>query len=184
MNGAGLDDKRGWRVTELKRELSSRLVSAAVYLFVSTGFYVLSLILPGLFAGIKIPGLPSPLSDLEWLLWASLFVSYLLFATTAIYEVFKAVDPLFEVLARRIHGDVKPVRRIARDLALILLVVLLVTAINPLTTLAGSAAIALRVVVGLATFIVLIVLLYDISRTIYQYVKNYVEILINKFFPT
>lgn len=184
MSEAGLDDKRSWRTAELKRELSSRLVSAAVYLFVATGFYVLSLILPGLFTGIRIPGLPSPLSDLEWLLWASLFISYLVFAVTAMYEMFKAVDPLFEVLAKRIHGDVKPAKRIARDLALVLLVVLLATAINPLTALAGSAAIVLRVVVGLATLIVLIVLLYDISRTIYQYVKNYVEILINRFFPT
>ncbi len=183
MSEAGLDDKKSWKTAELKRELSSRLVSATVYLSAATAFYVLSLILPGLFTGIKIPGLPPPLSDMEWLLWASLFISCLVFAITAVYEVFRAVDPLFEVLSKRIHGDVKPAKRVARDIALILLIVLLATATNPLTALAGSAATAIKVTVGLTTLIILVVLLYDIFRTVYRYVKSYVEILISKVFP-
>lgn len=183
MSEAGRDDKKSLKTAELKRELSSRLVSAAVYLFVATGFYVLSLILPELFTGIRIPGLPPPISDLEWLLWASFFISCLVFAITAMYEVFRAIDPLFEMLAKRIHGDVKPAKRIARDIALILLIILLATATNPLTALTGSAATAARVAVGLTTLIVLVALLYDISRTVYRYVKSYVEMFISRIFP-
>lgn len=184
MSEAERDGKRSWKTAELKQELSSRLVSAAFYLFVATGFYALSLILPGLFTGIIIPGLPPPFSNPEWLLWTALFISCLVFAITATYEVLRAVDPLFEVLAKRIHGDAKPAKRVARDIALILLTILLAAAANPLTAFVGTAATAVRVVVGLTTLIVLIVLLYDISRTVYRYVKSYVEIFINRIFPT
>ncbi len=166
---------KGWEAAKLRQELLAKLAGAAVYALVAAGFYLFSLVAPGLFAGIRVPGLPEPLSDLDQLVRALLFLSSLAFAFTALFEALQAIDPFFEMLAARIHGDVGPAKRLARDLALMLLVALALSAAGYVLPLAEPLGAPLRILIGSAALAALVLFLYDIARTVHKSVRRAVE---------
>lgn len=162
------------------RQLRARLAATASYAVVALGFYLLSHVIPPLLSGMKIPGLPEPFSNLEWLFWAFLFLLAFAFAATALYNLTRAVDPLFELISRRIGSTAKPGKRVVRDLAYALLIVLTVAAVTPFTFQMGSLGSTLKAALGLVTLALLVVLLYDAARTIYLYTREKVEGLVER----
>jgi len=162
----------GASAVKLVRE---RAAAAAAYLVVALGFYLLSLIVPPLMSGVRMPGLPDPVARLDWLLWAFLFLLAFVFTATAIYDVLRVLDPLFGVLSRRFGSAVGPGKRIARDLAYALLVVLTAIALAPFTEPLGQAAPFARVLIGAGALLIMTFLLYDAAKTIYAYVRERIE---------
>lgn len=162
------------------RQLRAGLAAAASYAVVALGFYLLSRIIPPLLSGVGIPGLPPPFSSLEWLFWAFLFLLSFAFAVTALYNLIRVVDPLFALVSKRIGSAAEPGKRVARDLAYALLIVLIVAAATPFTEASGSLGPALRAAIGLVTLVLLVLLLYDAARTIYAYAREKIEELVGR----
>lgn len=166
-------------ITDLKR-LRGNLAAAASYFVVSLGFYLLSLIVPTFVSGIEIPGVPDPIARLEWMLWAFLFLLSSIFAVTALYHLYRALDPFMVLVSSRWSKAAEPGKRVARDVAFGLLVVLTAAAVAPFVSILGSIGAIIRAALGITTLLLLVFFLYDAARTIYEYVRTKVDDLVGK----
>ena len=109
----------------LGTELKNYIPRAALNIVVALFFYILSEIVPTLFSDVKLPGgVPEPFNDVEWLTWVFLFLLALIFFANALLLIFKALDPLLESILTKWRGDVKPAKRVVRDLAYMILILL------------------------------------------------------------
>lgn len=160
--------------------LRERAAAAAAYMVVAFGFYLLSFVVPPLVSGVRIPGLPDPVARFDWLLWAFTFLLAFVFAATAVYDILRAIDPLFDVLSRRFGSAAGPGKRIARDLAYALLVILTAVAVAPFTEPLGRAAPFAKALIGVSALLILGLLLYDAAKTIYRYVREKVEEVVTR----
>ncbi|RLE97228.1 MAG: hypothetical protein DRJ96_04460 [Thermoprotei archaeon] len=167
-------------LADWRGELRIRLPRAALYLLVAVAFYILSAIVPGLVAGVKLPGVLEPFGRLDWLLWAFLLLIALAFGGNAVYNLVRALDPLLEAMARRMGGNVRPAKRVARDVAYMLLVVLVAEALTPIAESLGGPGQPLKVVIGVTTLILLLILVYDVGKVTYRYIESKVELLIKR----
>lgn len=171
---------KGGALLDWREELRVRLPRAALYLLVAIAFYILSVIVPGLVIGVKLPGVLEPFSRLDWLLWAFLLLIALAFGGNAVYNLLKALDPLLEAMARRMGGNVRPAKRVARDVAYMLLVVLVAEALTPIAESLGGPGQPLKIVIGVTTLVLLLILVYDVGKVTYRYIESKVELLIKR----
>lgn len=162
------------------RQLRERIASVVGYSVVSLGFYLMSLLIPPFMSGVTIPGLPPPFSNMDWLVWGFLFLLSFAFAATALYNLLQAIDPLFVIVSKRLGSATEPGKRVARDLAYALLIVLIATALSPFVERLGSIGPPLKVLVGLGTLGFLVFLLYDAAKTVYMFFKVKVEEIVSR----
>lgn len=151
--------------------LKERLATLAVYSTVALGFYLLSHFVPR-FMTITIPGLPDPISRLDWITWAFLQLLALAFAIEAAYNLLKVVDPLFSLVSKKLGRAMEPGKRIVRDLAYALLVVLVSTVLAPLSEGLGPASGVVKAIIGLSALALLVILLYDAAKMIHAVVRE------------
>ena len=108
--------------------------------------------------------------DLVYLIWLAGMAITAIFAIRALSDAVVIADVLTDIFVKRlgIKGE-QTLRRAARDLIYIIVVILLATAISPIMITVGgdigSWLLALTVYVALG---VIIVLIYDIGRILYR----------------
>jgi len=157
---------------------------AVLNLIVALLTYLFSLFVPSFFAGIYLPGgLPEPYNSVEWLVWAFLMVLALVFLAEALILMLRAIDPVLESLLARWRGDVKPAKRLVRDVAYIILVLLVAEVLNAIASSLGSVSVVLRLIIGFGVLLMLALLVYDIGKTAYSLITSRIEAMLNWLKP-
>ncbi len=145
-------------------------------------FFVMSEIIPPIAEGARIPGIEiEPFNNASWVLKVSLLTASAVFAVRVIYDVIVVIDTIADMLVERLGSRrVTPARRIMRDITYMLLIIILAEASVPVFKPIPVVGPYLNLAVSLAALLLLIILAYDIGKTVYRFVERKVDVVSEK----
>lgn len=136
-------------------------------------FWLISVYAPPTLRGITIPGIGTDASLLMWILTILIMG---IFLVRVLSDALVLGDIFTDVLVRRLGvKEERSPKRAAREIAYIIIIVLLMTAISPLLSTIENYGYYFTVIATYVGLGLVIVLVYDIGRIIYKIIENKAE---------
>lgn len=165
-----------WR-TELIKRIPRLVFNALVALL----FYLMSITMPTLVSGITLPGITiRPFNDLGWLMWASLFVVSMAFAANALYHLVKLIDPIVSSFTSKLGIRPDPAKRVLQDITYILMAIVVSEALSILAEGVLGYSHLIRAAISVVALVVIIIMIYDLSKNVYEYIEEKIEAVVDK----
>ncbi|HDJ96979.1 MAG TPA: hypothetical protein ENG54_00760 [Thermofilum sp.] len=165
-----------WRA-ELRKRIPQLVFNAIVAFF----FYLMSNIMPSLVRGITLPGITiEPFNDLGWLMWAFLFVVSMAFAANTLYHLIKLIDPVVSRFTSKLGIKPDPAKRVLQDVTYILMAIVVSEALSILAEGVPGYSHVLRVAISVVALIIIIMLIYDLSKNIYKYIEEKIDAIVDR----
>jgi membrane-associated PAP2 superfamily phosphatase len=144
-------------------------------------FWLVSVFIPPTLSGLIVPGINIEASFLVWVLTILVLGIFLI---RALSDALVLGDVLTDVLVKRLGvKEERSPKRAAREVAYIIVIVLIVTAVSPLLSTIQDVGYYLStatVYIGLGLIILFI---YDIGRIIYKIIEEKADSLADHFAP-
>ncbi len=161
-----------------KEEIRLRAPRLVVNLMMVFIFWILNVFVPPTLEGIQIPGVNYPLDQVFWIIT---FLIIVMFLVKIISDAMILGDILTDAVVGRlgIRGKRSP-KRALRDLIYIIVVVLVVAAASPFLGRIENGGGMLSTAVTYIALALIIILIYDIGRIVYELIEEKAEILAEK----
>ncbi len=160
-------------------EIRRRLPRLVTNLIMAIIFWMVSVFIPPTLAGLIVPGINIEASFLVWVLTILVLGIFLI---RALSDALVLGDVLTDVLVKRLGvKEERSPKRAAREVAYIIIIVLIVTAVSPLLANIQDVGYYLStatVYIGLGLIIIFI---YDIGRIIYKIIEDKADSLAEYF---
>ncbi|UCG36850.1 MAG: hypothetical protein JSV64_00790 [Candidatus Bathyarchaeota archaeon] len=163
-------------MSKIREEVRHRVPRLTMSLVLAVIFWIISAIVPGTVSGVAIPGLTV---DAAFLVWAITMVITAIFLIRALSDALILGDIVTDIIVRRlgIKGERSP-KRAGRDLIYIIVLILIATAILPITNLLEqNLRDSATIIVIYSALGIIIILIYDIGRIIYKIMEQRAESL-------
>ena len=153
----------------IRAEVRTRFPRIVINLTVAFIFWIVSRIGPIFVTGIIIPGVNlEPFNRAESIVSIAATLIALIFLMRAASDILFFVDIWTEIIVRYLGiREERPLKRIARDIAYIILAILLATAISPIISPIPQIGGYLTVAISVTALGVFLILIYDIGRVIH-----------------
>jgi hypothetical protein len=163
-------------------EIRRRLPRLVTNLIMAIIFWFVSVFIPPTLSGLIVPGINIEASFLVWILTILVLAIFLI---RALSDALVLGDVLTDVFVKRLGvKEERSPKRAAREIAYIIVIVLIVTALSPLLSNiqdVGYYLSAATVYIGLGLIILFI---YDIGRIIYKIIEEKADSLAEHFVQT
>jgi hypothetical protein len=160
-------------------EIRHRLPRLVTNLIMAIIFWLVSVFIPPTLTGLVVPGINIEASTLVWILTILVLGIFLI---RALSDALVLGDVLTDVFVKRLGvKEERSPKRAAREVAYIIIIVLIVTAVAPLLANVQDVGFYLStatVYIGLGLIIVFI---YDIGRIIYKIIEEKADSLADRF---
>ena len=153
-----------------REEIRRRLPRLVTNVIMAITFWVISVFIPPTIPSLLVPGINIEASDLVWIF---LIIIVAIFLIRVLSDGLVLGDVLTDVLVKRlgVKGERSP-NRAVREIAYIIIIVLIVTAVSPLSANIQDVGYYLStatIYVGLGLILVFI---YDIGRIVYKIIEE------------
>jgi hypothetical protein len=153
-----------------REEIRRRLPRLVTNVIMAITFWVISVFIPPTIPSLLVPGINIEASDLVWIF---LIIIVAIFLIRVLSDGLVLGDVLTDVLVKRlgVKGERSP-KRAVREIAYIIIIVLIVTAVSPLSANIQDVGYYLStatIYVGLGLILVFI---YDIGRIVYKIIEE------------
>ena len=153
----------------IKREVRRRLPRILTNVAVAFLFWVIGQIGPLFVKDLPLPGinLPPPFNSISSIVGITATLIATIFIVKAILDGLFFVDLSAEIITRFLGiREKKPLKRIGRDIAYILLALLITAASSPILSSIPNIGGYLTTIVGLVALGIFLILIYDIGKVI------------------
>jgi cation transport ATPase len=141
-------------------------------------FWMIDVFVPPTVSGVVIPGLNTNAGFLIWIV-ATLVMA--IFLIRALSDALVLGDILTDVVVRRLGiKEERSPKRAARDFIYIIIIILVVTAINPILTNVQEIGGLLTTAGTYIALALIIILIYDIGRILYRITEQKAELLADR----
>ena len=136
-------------------------------------FWLISVYVPPTLKGIIIPGIGT---DASFLMWILTILVMGIFLVRVLSDALVLGDIFTDVLVRRLGvKEERSPKRAAREIAYIIIIVLVITAISPLLSTIENYGYYFTVVATYVGLGLVIIFIYDIGRIIYKIIEKKAE---------
>lgn len=159
-------------------EIRRRFPRIVMNLVMAVIFWIIGVFVPPTVSTVFILGLNR---NAGFLVWIVAIVIMAIFLIRALSDALVLGDILTDVVVRRlgIKEESSP-KRAARDLIYIIIIVLVVTAINPILTNVQEIEYLLTTAATYVALALIIILIYDMGRILYRITEQKAELLANR----
>lgn len=156
-------------------DIGRRLPRLIMSLVMAIIFWIVSAVIPPTVGDITLPGLAV---NLGFLIWTVSMVITAVFLIRALADAIALGDVVTEIIVRKLGiKEERSPKRAARELIYIIIVILVATAVSPILNQIGDIGYSLTIVVTYLALGIIILLIYDIGRTLYRIVEQRAEVL-------
>jgi cation transport ATPase len=166
-------------MSKIREEIRRRVPRLIMSLVMALIFWTISVVVPQTVSGIVLPGLDM---DTGFLVWTVTMIITAIFLIRALSDALVIGDIVTDIVIRRMGiKEERSPKRAARDLIYIIIIILIATAILPLTsTLEESIRSWVTTLIIYAALGIIIILIYDIGRILYRIVEQRAESLADR----
>ncbi len=160
------------------KEIQVRIPRLVMNLMMVFIFWVLNAFVPPTLEGIYLPGINYPASQVFWFITLLIMIMFL---ARSLSDALALGNILTDVVIRMIgiKEEISP-KRALRDLIYIIAIVLVAAATSPFIKSVESSISMISTAVTYIALALIIVLIYDIGRIIYNLIEEKAEILAEK----
>ena len=166
------------RGNDKSREIQLRIPRLVMNLIMAFIFWVLNAFVPPTLEGIQLPGINYPASQVFWFVTLLIMIMFLV---RALSDALVLGDILTDMVIRGIgiKEELSP-KRALRDLIYIIVIVLVAAAASPFIKSVEKSVSMISTAVTYIALALIIVLIYDIGRIIYNLIEEKAEVLAEK----
>lgn len=158
-------------------EIRRRFPRIVMNLVMAIIFWIIGIFVPPTVSTVVIPGLNTNADLLTWIV-ATLIMA--IFLIRALSDALVLGDILTDIVVRRLGiKEERSPKRAARDFIYIIIIILVVTAINPILANVEKTGYSLRAATYVALALI-IILIYDIGRILYRIVEQKAELFADR----
>jgi len=160
------------------REIQLRIPRLVMNLIMVFIFWVLNAFVPPTLEGIQLPGIHYPASQVFWFITLLIMIMFL---ARALSDALALGDILTDMVIRGIgiKEELSP-KRALRDVIYIIVIVLVAAATSPFIKSVESSISMISTAITYIALALIIVLIYDIGRIIYNLIEEKAEVLAEK----
>lgn len=166
-------------MSKIKEEIRRRVPRLTMSLVMAVIFWIISMVVPPTIRGINVPGINS---DAGLVAGIIVIVITAVFLIRALSDAVVLADVVADIIVRRMGvKEGRSPKRAGRELIYIIAIILAVTAILPISSsIGGEAGSWLTILIIYIALGMILILIYDIGRTVYKIIEHRVEQLADR----